>query len=266
MDLAPARGHDGAAGAVEKRMTAGGSVIAADWPAPASVRAVCTTRRGGMSHRPFDSLNIAEHVDDEPRLVRENRRLLRNELQLPAEPVWLDQRHGRQVVHVDDEVDQPVGDASVARSPGRVCAVMTADCLPVLLCDTAGTRVAAVHAGWRGLVAGVIEAAVVALDPRGRGLMAWLGPAIGPEAYEIDEPVYRRLVATDPGAGDALRPVRAGHWYADLYALARRRLGTMGVDAVYGGNFCTFSDSARFFSYRRDGRCGRMASLIWLES
>lgn len=240
-------------------------IIAADWPAPANVSACTTLRGGGASRAPFDSFNLAAHVGDDPRDVERNRAALREALTLPREPAWLEQRHGSGVVAVDHPArGARAADAAIAHAPGHVCAVLTADCLPVLICDAGGTRIAAVHAGWRGLAAGVIAAAIGRLDAGGRRLLAWLGPAIGPEAYEVDEPVRTRLLAACPQAQDAFTPVRPGHWHADLYGVARHQLGQAGVDAVWGGDFCTYSDR-RFFSHRRDGLCGRQASLIWLS-
>ncbi|MBT8136683.1 MAG: peptidoglycan editing factor PgeF [Gammaproteobacteria bacterium] len=239
------------------------TVITPDWPAPDNVRALCTTRNGGRSHRPFDSLNLAGHVGDEPRRVRENRQFIIDELELPAEPAWLDQQHGRIAVSIDRGVPDISADAAVSHRSDRVCAVLTADCLPVLLCDSDGTRVAAVHAGWRGIAAGVIEAAVEALLPTGRQLLAWLGPAISAACYEIDAPVRDRLLGgcTNPDA--AFAATRPGHWNLDLSELARQRLQQVGVGQIFGGELCTYSDQ-RFYSHRRDGRCGRIASLIWL--
>ena len=240
------------------------NIIAADWSAPANVRAYTTLRGGGVSRPPFDALNLAAHVGDDPAHVARNRALLRQALELPGEPVWLDQRHGSAVVSIDTAPrDRPPADAAVAHTPEQVCAVLTADCLPVLLCDSDGTRVAAVHAGWRGLAAGVIGAAIGRLDSGGGRLMAWLGPAIGPEAYEVDAPVHTQLLASCPQAEDAFAPSRPGHWFADLRAVARHQLRAAGVDAIAGGDLCTCADE-RLFSHRRDGVCGRQASLIWL--
>jgi hypothetical protein len=237
--------------------------IVPDWPAPAGVRAAVSLRTGGVSAPPFDSLNLGDHVGDEPDAVRDNRRRLAAALGLPAAPSWLQQVHGRRVVDLDEaRVVVPEADAAMTARPGRVCAVLTADCLPVLLCRADGSAVAAVHAGWRGLAAGVLESAVAALAAPGEGLMAWLGPAIGPASYEVDDAVRDAF----PGApAEAFRPTRPGHYQADLYALARQRLQRLGVTAIHGGGFCTRADEARFFSYRRDGRTGRFASLIWLE-
>lgn len=235
-------------------------ILLPDWPAPPAVRACATTRAGGVSTGPYASLNLGDHVGDDPAAVAENRVCLRRELALPAEPLWLTQVHGTAVA----EGQGGCADASVAFGAGTVCTVMTADCLPLLLCDRAGTRVAAVHAGWRGLLAGVIEAAVARLGSPGAELLVWLGPAIGPDAFEVGEEVRAAFLAEDGGAVGAFRPSPAGRWLADIYALARRRLARCGVSAVYGGDLCTYHDAERFYSYRRDGVTGRMASLIWL--
>jgi len=235
-----------------------------DWPAPGRVRAASTLRTGGVSAGPWTSLNLGAHVGDDPAAVTANRRLLVEALGLPSEPRWLQQVHGTRVAGCDWQPGCEA-DAAVTDQPGDVCVVMTADCLPVLLCNRAGTRVAAAHAGWRGLAAGVLERSAGAFaDPPG-DLLAWLGPAIGPGAFEVGEEVRQAFCAKDPGAAVAFAPsVQAGHWLADLYSLARRRLAACGVNAVYGGGECTYSDAARYFSFRRDGTTGRMASLVWL--
>lgn len=234
------------------------------WPAPANVRAAVTTRAGGASRAPYDSFNLAAHVGDDPGAVRANRAQLRDALRLPAEPVWLRQVHGVNVIDAARATIEPEADGAFALQPGAVCAVLTADCLPVFLCDRAGTRVAVLHAGWRGLAAGVIEQGVLALGVPGRDLLAWLGPAIGPRAFEVGPEVREAFVRDDAQAADAFRASRGDRYQADIYRLARQRLACLGVAAVHGGDFCTATDRARFFSYRRDGACGRMASLIWL--
>jgi YfiH family protein len=237
-----------------------------DWPAPPSVRAALTTRHGGVSAAPWDSLNLAAHVGDDPAHVAENRRRLRAHLDLPAEPFWLRQVHGCDVAQAgaSDGVAPCSADASVATTPGLVCAVLTADCLPVLFCDRLGSWVAAAHAGWRGLAAGVLERTVQRAPASPGELLAWLGPAIGPQAFEVGPEVREAFVAADPGAADCFSVSPAGRWLADLYGLARRRLAACGVGWVGGGGLCTYTDSDRFFSFRRDGTTGRMASLIWL--
>lgn len=237
-----------------------------EWPARSWVRACVTTRLGGVSEGCYAALNLADHVGDEPRHVAENRRRLHSALHLPAEPMWLQQVHGTTVVNAGAVSPGCVGDASFADRPGRVCAVLTADCLPLLLCDSAGTRVAVVHAGWRGLLGGVIERAVLALHRPGSGLLAWLGPAIGPKVFEVGEEVRAAFVTEDAAAARAFVPSSAaGHWLADIYILARLRLQRVHVNQIYGGHWCTMSDVERFYSYRRDKVTGRMASLIWLD-
>lgn len=239
--------------------------IVPDWPAPASVRALMTTRGGGVSQGPYASLNPATHVGDDPAAVAENRRRLR--AGLPGEPLWLNQVHGVAVAGFAENASSlPTADASVARRPGQVCAVLTADCLPVLFCDRAGSVVAAAHAGWRGLAAGVLEATVAAMQVPAGEVVAWLGAAIGPDAFEVGEEVRETFVATHPLTVGAFRPARASQkWLADIYAIARIRLAAVGVGEVHGGGLCTVGDATRFYSYRRDGATGRMASLIWLD-
>ena len=238
--------------------------IAPEWPAPDRVFAASTTRMGGTSVGPWNSLNLGTHVADDGEAVRWNRARLRNALGLPEEPRWLDQRHGRQVVNARNWVAGATGDGIVADGGGLVCAVLTADCMPVLLCDRGATVVAALHAGWRGIAAGIVEAGVRATGSPGR-LMAWLGPAIGIDHYEVGPHVRDAIVAGDPGAGGAFRPGGTPErWHADLEHIVRRRLARCGVDSVHGGGFCTAGDPDRFFSHRRDGVTGRMATLVWL--
>lgn len=244
--------------------------ITPEWPAPPRVRALMTTRHGGVSLPPYDSLNLAGHVGDDPRAVAENRRILRRHL--PAEPLWLTQVHGAGVAEAGVDAIGVEADAAVARAPAQVCAVLTADCLPVLLCDTHAHVVAAAHAGWRGLAAGVLEATVRAMRIGPARILAWLGPAIGPDAFEVGEEVRQAFIEQDPLAATAFRPALPGtldgaprKWLADLYTLARLRLKALGVERVYGGVGCTYREAGRFYSYRRDGRTGRMAALIWLD-
>jgi YfiH family protein len=240
-------------------------VLAADWPAPPQVRAYTSLRHGGVSRAPYDSFNLGDHVGDDPGAVAANRARLRQALALPGEPRWLRQVHGTRVVEAAGASPDTEADASYTLERGVVCAVLTADCLPVLLCDRAGTRVAAAHAGWRGLAAGVLERSVAALGVPGNEVVAWLGPAIGPTAFEVGAEVRAAFVQVDPAGVDAFKPNARGRFDADIYALARTRLLAAGVAAIYGGGGCTHSDAQRFFSYRRDGVCGRMASLIWLD-
>ncbi|SEP11668.1 peptidoglycan editing factor PgeF [Pseudomonas sp. NFACC39-1] len=233
-----------------------------DWPAPAWVKACVTTRTGGVSLAPFDSLNLGDHVGDEPAAVAENRRRLTDRLAI--RPAWLQQVHGITVVEADP-AQVATADASWSATPGIACTAMTADCLPVLFCNRAGTRVAAAHAGWRGLANGVLEATLDSLEVPADEILAWLGPAIGPQAFEVGPEVREAFVAQLPQAAQAFVPSHnTGKLLADIYALARLRLAARGVTAVYGGGQCTVTDP-RFFSYRRNPRTGRFASLIWLE-
>jgi|KBSMisStandDraft_5_1062788.scaffolds.fasta_scaffold880517_1 YfiH family protein len=236
--------------------------IEPDWPAPRRVRVLVSTRRGGSSVGAFASLNLGTHVGDDPRAVAENRARVR--AALPAEPVWLRQVHGLEVVDAARVAADATADAAFTRAPNVVCAIQVADCLPVLFCDRDATMVAVAHAGWRGLSAGILERTIAALEAPPDTLLAWLGPAIGPNAFEVGMDVFETFTATDPQAADAFRPLHAGKWLADLYALARRRLARAGVRAVYGGGLCTVNDPVRFFSYRRDRVTGRQAAFIWL--
>jgi YfiH family protein len=235
-----------------------------DWPAPKNVRALQATRIGGVSAAPYASLNLGDHVGDAPLAVAKNRMKL--EPLLPSEPVWLKQVHGTTVVDAAQASCQPVGDASISAHAGAVCVVMTADCLPVLLCDAGGTVVGAAHAGWRGLCDGVIEATIHAMNQPPQSLMAWLGPAIGPAAFEVGDEVRAAFVAQMPeAAGAFVATGTEGKYLADIYRLARLRLAALGITRIYGGDLCTYTDKERFFSYRRDGATGRMGTFIWLE-
>lgn len=238
--------------------------LAADWPAPSNVRAGTTLREGGVSQGAFASFNLGAHVGDAPAAVAENRRRLVTELGLPREPQWLNQVHGVAVLEAPAAASV-CADAVVAHLPQQVCAVLTADCLPVLFCDTAGERIAAAHAGWRGLAAGVLEATLDRLAVPADQVLAWLGPAIGPAHFEVGDEVRAAFLAHHGEAAAAFRPARRpGHWYADLYALARLRLQARNVTCIYGGNHCTYDEAEQFYSYRRDGgTTGRMASLVW---
>ncbi|WP_411385663.1 peptidoglycan editing factor PgeF [Pseudomonas sp. MPB03] len=233
-----------------------------DWPAPARVKACVTTREGGASLAPFDSLNLGDHVGDDPTAVAENRRRLTDPFAIT--PAWLQQVHGIVVVEADP-TQVATADASWTATPGIACTAMTADCLPVLFCNRAGTRVAAAHAGWRGLANGVLEATLDSLAVPADEILAWLGPAIGPQAFEVGPEVREAFIAQLPQAAQAfVASPNAGKCLADIYALARLRLAARGITAVYGGGFCTVTDP-RFFSYRRNPRTGRFASLIWIE-
>lgn len=232
------------------------------WPAPQGVHAVSTERTGGVSTGPYSGFNLAGHVGDEPGAVAANRDALARSLSLATQPCWLEQVHGPNVLDLDIE---PPGraDGAVTSMHERVCAVLTADCVPVLLAARDGSRVGAAHAGWRGLAAGVLAAAVARMGGPPAELQAWLGPAIGATSYEVDADVRDVFVGVEPDAEPCFAPTRPGHWHADLYGLARLSLARAGVEAVYGGGFCTFAESERFFSHRREAPCGRMATLIW---
>lgn len=240
-------------------------VMPVDWSAPENIHACVTTRAGGVSGGAYSSFNLASHVDDEPVSVAHNRHLLVNMLNLPSEPGWLEQVHGRDVILLDDQPSNYRADGSLTRTPGKVCAVMTADCLPVLLCNRSGTAVAALHAGWRGLAAGILEQGVNMMAGDG-DVLAWLGPAIGPRRFEVGGEVIEQLEHGSSHNDDWYAASELpGKWYVDIYRLARHRLNAVGVDDVTGGGLCTFTDDQRFYSYRRQGGCGRMASLIWMD-
>lgn len=236
-----------------------------DWPAPARVRAFVTTRAGGVSEGEHASMNLGLSSGDRAEHVERNRAIVR--AVLPAEPRYMRQVHGIDVAELDAPAPKaPVtADGAVTGSPGSVAAVLTADCMPLLLADRAGKRVAAVHAGWRGMAAGVIESAVDAMRLDGAEILAWMGPTIGPDAFEVGPEVREAFLARDARAGDAFRAHTPGKFMADLYRLARRRLEARGVRAVFGGGFCTYHERDRFFSYRRVQKSGRMGAFIWME-
>jgi len=238
--------------------------IAPDWPVAGHVRVLSTLRAGGVSEGPYASLNLAAHVGDRPAAVTTNRLLLREAAHLPGEPLWLEQVHGTGVLRHDGTACGGRADASVAFVADRVCAVMTADCLPVVFADRTGTRVGVAHAGWRGLVGGVLQATIAALDIPAGDLHAWLGPAIGPEAFEVGPEVREAYLARVPGSEACFRRSDGGRHLADLYRLAVLVLEQAGVTGVHGGGWCTHRESERFFSFRRDGVTGRMATLAWL--
>lgn len=241
-------------------------LILPQWPQPLSVRSCVTTRQGGVSQPPYDSLNLGLHVGDDPKSVITNRQRLIELAALPSVPYWLEQVHGTQVIRLTQTTSQVsplVADAVYSNQSGVVCCVMTADCLPVLFTTRAGDEVAAAHAGWRGLCAGILENIVAEFSAQPADIMAWFGPAIGPQQFEVGEEVREAFMAIDPLAARAF--VSKGHKFlADIYQLARLRLRACGVTDIYGGEFCTVSDSTRFYSYRREVTTGRLASLIWL--
>lgn len=272
----------------------GAQWLVPDWPgAPDNIGFVCTTRRGGVSPDPYGpgpqeiataggGLNLGVHVGDDPANVAFNRAIVRG--RLPSEPAWLSQVHGSVVARADRVArgSVPEADASIATMPGAICAIQTADCLPVLFTDRAGSVVGAAHAGWRGLAGGVLEATVAAMraelapdgDPASNEIIAWLGAAIGPQQFEVGEEVLQAFLAGAEGSPDQAAAVRAafvprasmpGKYLADIYALARLTLGRVGVSDVSGGDLCTVTDASRFYSYRRDKVTGRQASLIWIK-
>lgn len=238
-------------------------LITPDWPAPANVQALQTTRKGGVSDSPYGSFNLGSHVGDNPLAVSRNRMQLAPFL--PSEPVWLNQLHGVTVADAGQAGCLPEADASVSTHAGAVCVVMTADCLPILLCDEQGSVVGAAHAGWRSLCDGVIESTVSAMKVPPVTLMAWLGPAIGPTRFEVGDEVRAAFMAKQAQAATAFVAGANGKWMADIYMLARLRLNTMGITRIYGGGLCTYTDPERFYSYRRDGVTGRMGTFIWLS-
>ncbi len=239
--------------------------ITPDWPAAPWIRAYATTRyAGGVSLVPYDSLNLAAHAGDMPAVVSQNREFVKRQLFIPSEPAWLAQPHGGKVIDPGTDSER-AADGACTRKPKTVCVVMTADCLPILLCDRAGTQVAALHGGWRGLASGIIDAGLERMLRKPAQILAWLGPAISARHYEVDGLVREGVLARSPGCRKAFEASRAGHWFFDLYKAARTLLSRGGVEAVYGGEFCTYAEPERFFSYRRDGVTGRMASLIWIE-
>lgn len=238
-----------------------------NWDAPKNIKAVMTTRQGGFSSAPFDSMNLGDHVDDDWQIVAKNRASLKQRLNLPNEPLWLTQVHGLAIANADQHYKGTVeADASVAHQSGSVCAIMTADCLPVLFCNQQGTAVAAAHAGWRGLHVGILEQTVKSLNCPANEVMAWFGVAIGAEYFEVGDEVREAFVSVQAEAEKAFVPsANAGKWLADIYLLARLRLQAIGVNKISGGEYCSYKDKERFYSYRREAKTGRMASLIWMR-
>ena len=237
--------------------------ITPDWPAPAHIHAATTLRTGGVSLAEYSSLNPAAHVADKLEHVLENRQCIKSMLALPSEPVWLQQTHSVQVICADQVMPIAAADASYTQEQNIVCTVLTADCLPVLLCDEQGTMVAAIHGGWRGLLHGIIDNTLHKMPDT--ELMAWLGPAIGPQCFEVGEDVHSAFVHKSTQFASAFKKHTRGKYLADIYQIARILLNSAGVQQIYGGQYCTATDKQRFFSYRRDGQTGRMATLIWKE-
>lgn len=242
------------------------SLIAPNWPAPEMVRAFSTTRAGGYSRPPYNQFNLGDHVGDSSEAVAFNRAQLQKRLGSELEFYWLQQVHGVRVVELDGRAVSGEADAAVTGQVNQVCQVMTADCLPVLFCNHKGTRVAAAHAGWRGLCAGVLEATIEAMNEPADQLMAWLGPAIGPKIFQVGDEVRQAFMQQQPSVEGCFRtdPQALDKWLADIYQLARLRLQGVGLKSIYGGTECTFSQPQRYFSYRRDGMTGRMATGIWI--
>ncbi|PHM44600.1 Laccase domain protein YfiH [Xenorhabdus mauleonii] len=245
------------------------SLIFPDWPQPENVGACSSTRMGGASLPPYDSLNLGSHVGDEPECVERNRKLLVEYAQLPQQPIWLEQVHGTRVVTLNGQpLENNQADAVYTNTPGQVCAVMTADCLPVLFCSISGDEVAAAHAGWRGLCAGVLENTVSQFNAKPQMIRAWLGPAIGPENFEVGSEVRAAFIATNSDLEQAFTPCgdkNGDKYLANIYLLARLKLQSLGITDIFGGTACTVAEENTFFSYRRDGDTGRMATLIWLR-
>lgn len=237
--------------------------LTADWSAPEGVRAATTLRTGGVSLPPYDSLNQALHVGDDIGRVKQNRQIIKDMLDLPAEPVWMEQIHSNRVIQADKCMALEQADASFTRERGVVCAVMTADCLPLLVCSVDGECVGAIHAGWRGLLSGIISNTLSMMGAR--DYLVWLGPAIGPDCFEVGAEVRDAFVQKSGAFDDAFTQQNNGKWLADIYQLARIELASLGVNKVFGGDFCTVTDTQRFYSYRRDQQTGRMATLIWRE-
>jgi len=245
------------------------SFITPVWPAPTNIKALTTTRQGGFSKNPFNGFNLAEHVNDDPLAVLANRQQLKSQMSLPQEPVWLHQVHSTTVVNIDNHSNQdPItADASYATKSNIVCCVMTADCLPILICDKNAHFVMAIHAGWRGLVDGIIENALNQMSMSPDDILVWLGPAIGANVYEVGNEVLELFLQQDKTYATGFLPsARAGHWFMDIYHLARLRFRLLGISNIFGGQYCTYQNSELFYSYRRDGVTGRMASLIWISA
>ncbi|MFT7413675.1 MAG: YfiH family protein [Methylophagaceae bacterium] len=241
------------------------SLISLDWPAPDTIKALSTTRQGGFSLPPYDSFNLGTHVGDQLKIVIKNRDYLVNVAQLPESPRWLNQIHGTRVINSNNWQLNIDADAIVSHEKNHICTIMTADCLPLLLCNKQGDTVAAIHAGWRGLAAGIIEKTLTEFRCAPQDIMAWLGPAIGPSHFEVGPDVYQTFTQHSAKAMQAFQQTDATHYLADIYVLARQRLAILGVNAVFGGDLCTATDKQRFFSYRRDDITGRMASMIWIS-
>jgi len=240
-------------------------LIIPDWPAPQAIHAISTTRKGGESLPPYDSLNLATHVHDAPLTITKNRQQLLDIAQLPTMPHWLNQVHGTHVVDTETVQHGDNADAIISQTAQQVCAIMTADCLPLLVCNQQGNQVAAIHAGWRGLAAGIIEKTIKQFHCQPQEILVWLGPAIGAQHFEVGDEVFTTFTQHSDHAKLAFQQTDSTHYLANIYHLATQRLHAVGVDAIYGGEHCTVSEPEHFFSYRRDGVTGRMASMIWFN-
>ncbi len=241
------------------------NILIPDWPAPKQIKTFNTTRLDGFSSAPYASFNLGNHVGDKPENVLKNRNHLKKILNLPAEPIWLNQTHSTDIYKIDNEILPNHADGSYTCSKNKVCAVLTADCLPILLCDLSGKQIAAVHAGWRGLAAGVIESALNCFNHNSEKIIAWIGPAISHKFYEVGADVRNKFIEINPDFDIAFQAYKPAKWLADMNLIARMRLESSGVSKIYGGNLCTYHDAEKFFSFRRDGQTGRMASLIWIS-
>ncbi|WP_321323746.1 peptidoglycan editing factor PgeF [Thiomicrorhabdus sp.] len=245
--------------------------ISPNWPVPKNIKAFCTTRKGGESLRPFDSFNLAIHVDDDEQVVIQNRALLVELAHLPSQPVWLNQQHTDKALALTSEsrfAEPPIADASWTDTPNVVSVIMTADCLPVLLTDMDGTCVAAIHAGWKGLADNIVTKTIQAMPVKPQKLMAWIGPAISKNQFEVGQDVFDAFADIDIDNKDyfEVKDTQQNKYLADLPGLVERELKQIGVNQVYQSGLCSYEDEEHFYSYRRDGRTGRMASLIWIES
>lgn len=240
--------------------------IPANWPAPDHIHAGSTTRNGGYSNAPYASLNLAGHVGDDTATVCHNRQYINTELALPDEPAWLEQVHGNKVIDISSNESRQQVDGAYTSHNGHVCVVLTADCLPLLITDTNGEEIAAIHVGWRGLTNNIISLALNKFTNRTENLLAWTGPYIHAEHYEVGDEVRDACLKTTPGASEAFHPSRTGHWFANLGLLVRMQLAERGLTSVSGGEYCTYRDNDRFYSYRREGTTGRIATMIWMDS
>lgn len=236
-----------------------------DWPAPNTVKALSTTRQAGVSLAPYDGFNLASHVGDTANNVQKNRHYLIAAAHLPESPRWLNQVHGIEVTQANKWQQDNETDAIVSENINQVCAIMTADCLPILLCNRQGDKVAAIHGGWRSLATGIIEKTLHRFNSPSQDVLAWLGPAIGPSQFEVAYDVFYAFTQYSIDAQHAFVQTDATHYLADIYLLAKQQLNALGIHAIFGGDFCTVTESARFFSYRRDGITGRMATMIWID-